>query len=215
MNIEKEIKNVKKDACDYFKGVFGSHDWDHVERVYKLALHIGEKEGADLEVLKLAAYLHDIGRLEQAKTKGKVCHAEHGAKLAKEILARNGFDQAMIDRVSKCIEAHRLSVRREHKSLESKVLFDADTIDSLGAIGLGRLFSFAGSIGAKVHNKDVDVTVNHEYTTEDTPYWYFMNRGKDAPKRMFTKEGRRIAQARYEFMGKFFKRINAEVDGVK
>lgn len=207
------IENIKKDSQVYFKGVVGSHDWDHVERVYNLALHIGEKEGANLEILKLAAYLHDIGRPEQDKTRGKVCHAQHGSKVATEILEEYDFNDKTIKHVVECIEAHRLSGKKEHKTLESKVLFDADTIDSLGAIGLGRMFSFAGNVGAKVHNKGVDVSINHEYTIEDTPYWYFMNRGKDVLGRIMTKEGKRIAQERYEFMETFFKRINEEVEG--
>jgi uncharacterized protein len=213
MDIQKE--EIKKDAQVYFEGVVGSHDWDHVERVYNLSIHIGEKEGANLEILSLAAYLHDVGRFEQDKTKGGVCHAKHGSKLSRKILEKHGFSGDIVQKVVDCIEAHRLSSKKEHKSLESKVLFDADTIDSLGAIGLGRMFSFAGSFGHKVHNKGVDISINHEYTIEDTPYWYFMNRGKDVLERIMTKEGKRLAEARYKFMKEFFEQINKEVEGMR
>ena len=81
MNIFEKIKNETK---KYFKGAKGSHDWSHVERVYNLALKIGKKEKANLEILKLAAILHDIGRKSQDEVGGKIDHAEEGAKLSKK-----------------------------------------------------------------------------------------------------------------------------------
>jgi uncharacterized protein len=66
----------------------GSHDWFHTQRVYDLCMRIGRVEGADLDILGIAAYLHDIGRPYQDRAKGKVCHAEKGAELAKEILEK-------------------------------------------------------------------------------------------------------------------------------
>ena len=60
------IEQIKIDA-KYLLEEAGCHDWDHVERVFNLAKTIGEKEGADMEVLLLATALHDIGRAEELK----------------------------------------------------------------------------------------------------------------------------------------------------
>ena len=94
-------------AKSFFSDAKGSHDWEHTERVYNLCLHIGEREGADLEILKLAALLHYIGRPEQDRLGGKICHAEKGGALAGEILEKYGVEKEKIERIVHCIETHR------------------------------------------------------------------------------------------------------------
>lgn len=80
------IDAIKDFAKLHFSNAKYSHDWEHTLRVYNLCLHIGQKEGADLDVLSIAAYLHDIGRTHQDQSKGTICHAEKGAEIAREIL---------------------------------------------------------------------------------------------------------------------------------
>ena len=79
-------EQIKKEAQSFFSNAKGSHDWEHTERVYNLCVHIGKKEMADMEILGLAAILHDIGRADQDKLNGEICHAERGALLAKQLL---------------------------------------------------------------------------------------------------------------------------------
>ena len=70
--IEQKIKEKIRDKAKiFFKNASGCHDWTHVERVTKLALKIGKKEKADLDILEIASLLHDIGRKEEMKNKGK------------------------------------------------------------------------------------------------------------------------------------------------
>jgi len=85
------FEKVKKEAQKFFRNAKGSHGFDHTERVYNLALHIGKKEKADMEILKLAALLHDIAREHEDKLNGAICHAEHGAKMARGILKKISF----------------------------------------------------------------------------------------------------------------------------
>jgi len=163
------------------------------------------------EVLALASILHDIGRGEQDKNKGKVCHAEIGAKRAKEILLDNKIDEKTIDDVIHCIETHRYRGNKKPKTIEAKILFDADKLDSIGAIGIGRAFLFAGEIGAKVHNKkDIDILETKSYTEEDTAYREYMVKLKFIKKKMMTKTGKKIAKKRDKFMKKFFKQLERE-----
>jgi len=145
MNIFDEIKEKVILASE---GINPCHDFMHTERVLNLALHIGEKEGADLEIITLSALLHDIARKEQDESKGKICHAQRGAELAKDILKEKGMDEDKINRVIHCIEAHRFRNGCIPESIEAKVLSDADKLDAIGAIGIGRAFSFSGHIGA-------------------------------------------------------------------
>jgi uncharacterized protein len=207
------LNTIKEEAKRYFQNARGSHDWDHTERVYKLCLRIGRKEKANLEVLKLAALLHDIGRKQEDRSNGRICHAEKGAALARAILKRHGVERETVERVSHCIETHRFRQTRLPQSLEAKILFDADKLDSIGAVGIGRAFLFAGEVGARLHNPDINLKRTKPYTKEDTAYREFLVKLRQIKGRLFTREGKRIARERHRFMAEFFDRLKKEVDG--
>jgi len=208
------IKQIKEEVKPFFDTAKGSHDWEHTERVYKLCMQIGKKDHIDLDVLKLAAILHDIGREDQDKSNGKICHAKRGAFLAKGLLEKHNIEKENIDKIIHCIETHRFRNNKIPQSKEAKILFDADKLDSIGAVGIGRTFLFAGEVGAKLHNKDIDIEKTQPYTKEDTAYREFIVKLSKIKDKMFTKEGRRIAEERHNFMVNFFNRLNKEVEGI-
>lgn len=207
------IKQITEKAEKFFSNSKGSHDWEHVLRVYNLCLHIGKKENANLKILKISAILHDIGRKYQDKCKGKICHAEKGAELAIKLLSEFKINNEEIDKIIHCIETHRFRGNKIPKSKEAKVLFDADKLDSIGAVGIGRAFLFAWEIGAKLHNNNVDINTTEAYSKEDTAYREYLVKLIKIKEKMLTKEGRNIANERHEFMVKFFDRLNKEVEG--
>jgi len=207
-------EKIKKEAKNYFHNARGSHDWDHTERVYNLCVRIGKKEKANMEILKLATLLHDVARDEEYKSKGKVCHAEKSAFLAKKILEKFKIDEDKIDKIVHCIKCHRFKSNNVPKTIEAKVLFDADKLDSIGAVGIGRTFLFAGEVGARLHNKEIDIEKTEPYTLEDTAYREFTFILKKIKDRMLTREGKRIAKERHNYMVNFFKRLDKEVGGV-
>jgi len=210
MDFLEEIKEiVKKELYD----VNSCHEWEHSERVCNLAIHIGKKEEADLEILALASILHDIGRKEEEKSKGRIDHAIKGSEMAREILEKYGFNEEKIQKICHCIETHRSRASKVPESLEAKILYDADKLDSIGAIGVGRAFSFAGHIGAKVHNKEVDVSKVEEYTLDDTAWREWEIKLKHVIDKMHTEDGKKIAKERHKFMEEFFNRLNKEVEG--
>ena len=154
-----------------------------------------------------------IGREEEDRLNGKICHAERGARLAREILERHGVDNETIERVVHCVETHRFRGSMTPETLEARILYDADKLDAIGAVGIGRAFLFAGEVGAKLHNKDVDVEKTEQYSKEDTAYREYLVKLRRLKDRMLTQEGKRIAQDRDRFMSGFFERMNKEVDG--
>jgi uncharacterized protein len=206
--------NIKEEIKPYFLNAKGSHDWDHLERVYNLCLQIGKKENADIETLKMAAILHDIGREYEDKLNGKICHAEKGAILARKILEKHNLDKERIKKIIHCVESHRFRGHKIPQSKEAKILFDADKLDSIGAVGVGRAFLFAGEIGAKLHNRDVDMEKTEPYTKEDTAYREYLVKLIKVKDKMLTQEGKRIAEERHKFMTNFFNRLNNEIDGL-
>lgn len=133
--------------------------------------------------------------------------------MARKILKKYGLDEEIIDKVLHCIETHRFRGKKKPKSREAKVLFDADKLDSIGAVGLGRAFLFAGEVGAKLHNKGTDLKKTRQYTKEDTAYREFMLKLRKIKDKMLTKTGKKIAQERHLFMVEFFKRLDKEIEG--
>jgi uncharacterized protein len=207
------FERIKLEARDKIDGINSCHEWEHTERVYSLALHIGKKENADLQVLGLAALLHDIARKEQDESGGKIDHAQRGAELAGEILAKYNLPKEKLDNIVHCIASHRFRNDNKPETLEAKILYDADKLDAVGAIGIGRSFAFAGHLGAKVHDENVDIDKKAEYTKDDTAYREFLVKLGKIKDKVLTDEGKRIAQERHEFMEQFFQRINKEVRG--
>lgn len=208
------LAKIEKIAKGYFVGANACHDWDHVKRVCNLALIIGREEKADLEIIAIASLLHDIKKTEEMKKKGKICHALRGAKEATKILMELGFDRDITQRVEHCIAAHRNKNNVTPTTIEARALFDADKIDSLGAIGIGRTFLFAGKIGARLHNSEVKNIYDTEtYGPEDTAYREFMVTLRHSLDKMFTKTGKKIAKRRLQYMSTFFARLDEETKG--
>jgi len=79
-----------------------------------------------------------------------------------------------VENIIHSIEAHRFRNKIVPNTLEAKVLFDADKLDSIGAVGLGRAFLFAGIFGADLHNPNVDIKKTKEYTKDDSAYREFL-----------------------------------------
>jgi uncharacterized protein len=192
-----------------------SHGWDHVERVVRLAEKIGRTEkGADPFIVKTAAILHDIARSDEQEKNGELCHAEHGGRIAYEFLTESGLDAERSGRVRDCILAHRYRDDRKPETVEAKILYDADKLDSIGAVGIGRAFLFSGEVGARLHNPDIDVRVTRAYSEEDTAYREYLVKLQFIYGKMLTKEGKRIAAKRHRFMNRFFDQLREETRGL-
>jgi len=208
------IKQIENYVIALFKTAKGSHDWEHTKRVYNMCIHICNVEKGDLEIVQYAALLHDIGRSEEDKHLGKVSHEKLGAKMARKILIDFKVKDEKIEQIIHCILTHRYREATNPQTLEAKILFDADKLDAIGAIGIGRAFVFAGEVGAVVHNKNIDIKNTTSYSKEDSAYREFLVKLIKVKDRMYTDEGIRLAKDRHEFMVEFFKRINLEVEGV-
>jgi uncharacterized protein len=191
-----------------------AHDFDHILRVLALAERIGAAEGADLEIVRAAALLHDVGRAE-AKASGQD-HAEVAAACAREILGHAPPDR--VEAVVAAILAHRFRAGPPPSSLEGRALFDADKLDAIGAIGVARAFAYSGHVGRRLYAPVVadyldrwqngqaapgEHTAVHEFVVK-------LSRLKD---RLYTPTGRRLAAERHAVMVAFFERLADEVAG--
>lgn len=202
------------DARRLYEGADAVHDFDHVLRVVRLATRIARAEGADPEIVQAAALLHDLGRAETEAA--GVDHAAFAAERAREILTE--YSGARVNAVTHAIAAHRFRAGPEPTTLEAQVLFDADKLDAIGAVGVARAFAYGGAHGQRLWAPVETVDLERWEAEGDdpkshTPVHEFVVKLSRVKDRLFTPTGRRIAAERHEVMVAFFERLESEVRG--
>ncbi len=207
------ITTAMQRARQHFKDAKGCHDFEHTLRVIRLCERIGPAENADMTVLLIAASLHDIGRGRQDRSGGIICHAREGAKMAGPFIDDLALSDEQKKNIIHCIATHRFRGNTIPQSIEAKVLFDADKIDAIGAVGIARAYLFAGELGAKLHNPDTNIDEDKAYSGNDTGYREYKVKLCRIKDRILTVEGQKIAAARHDFMVGFFKRFIEEYEG--
>ncbi|KAF3959265.1 hypothetical protein ACB098_03G100400 [Castanea mollissima] len=219
---KKEIvKNAEKLVEMGMKGNDASHDEAHVWRVRDLALSLAREEGLasnpeSLEIVELAALLHDIGDYKYMRDPSE-------EKIVEKFLELEGIEEHKKVKILRIIKG--MGFKDELAGLENDQLFpefgivqDADRLDAIGAIGIARCFTFGGSRGRVLHDpaiqprsdlskeqymkKDEQTTVNHFHEK--------LLKLKDLMK---TKAGQKRAETRHKFMEEFLKEFYEEWDG--
>ena len=209
------VEKIKILAERMFAAAKGSHDWEHTLRVFRLCRRIGDAERADMDVLLIAACLHDIGRCYQDASNGRICHAEKGAELAEPLIRPLPLSEERKQNILHCIRSHRFRGNGTPRTIEARVLFDADKLDAIGAVGIGRAFLFAGEVGARLHNSHANIDDTQPYSKEDTGYREYRVKLSKIKDRILTDEGKRLATDRDTYMVSFFDRFLSEYEGEK
>lgn len=202
------------------------HKMDHVMRVYNLCLFLAKGENVNLDVLKAAALLHDIARTKEDEDKtGKVDHAILGAEMAEPILKNLDFPEEKIQIIKSCIVSHRYRNDHEPETLEAKILFDADKLDTIGATGVARSFMWIGKNNAKIYseeNPEEYIKNNLEGgkangriidRTKHSPQIEFKTKTKFLKEKLYTKKGREVCEERIEYFENFLNRLEKEMKG--
>ena len=208
MNFEEAFNALSRKVREILLNSGAGHDYDHTLRVMKNAERLlSEEPGADREIVRFAALLHDCARPEEHASKGAVCHARRGAEKAAELMSEEKLPESFIAAVAEAVRTHRYRDGIVPDTPEGKVLFDADKLDSLGAVGLGRAFLFAGACGARLHNTPEEALNSEAYSVEDTAYREYLVKLQYLPEAMLTPAGRRMGAERLELMKGFFKSV--------
>lgn len=125
--IKKIVEDKVREACFSEKNQYGSSVWKfHILSVVKFSLILGKKLKADLEILELAALLHDYGAVMDEEFAKE--HHIYGARLAGELLSELKYPEEKIKKVQVCIYAHRGSLKIPRKTLEEKIVASADAM---------------------------------------------------------------------------------------
>ncbi len=197
-----------------------AHDIDHLARTMALAETIQLHEGGDLLIIWAAVALHDIGQARELRDGGD--HAYIGAALAAELLQDTLFPQAAIPAVQQAIREHRMTGGIAPQTLEGRILYDADKLDCLGAIGVARLYMITGRYNQKVYAPvpadlvepvEPGLVRQLRRSADYSPSIEFQLLFGNMAERMTTATGRELARERFAFMDEFFSRLRKEVEG--
>ena len=203
-------------ARDLYTRGDAAHDFDHVLRVMRMAERLARAEGANETVVRLAALLHDVPVENLAPNQsGRAAHHLAAAEFAREFLRTRGLDENALDNVAHCIEAHRYrDTTIAPQTLEARCVYDADKLDSLGAIGVARVFAFAGAHGHRLWTQPVAYIDEHEKPAgaEYTPVHEFVYKLRKLHDALHTETARQIGLERHQRMVAFFNELDAEAE---
>ncbi len=189
------------------------HGFGHILRVHAMAQRLGRAEGADLEIVEAAALLHDA--VDPDLGDSRQDHQQAAASFAKRVLESEGWAVGRIEAVQHCIRSHRFRDPSEQpRTIEAQVLFDADKLDAIGAIGVVRAIAYAVRDGQELYTPPSNrfLSSGEKETGEPhTPYHEYLYKLQKLKDRMFTSSGRIIAQERHEAMEIFFEQLQAEL----
>lgn len=192
------------------------HDFDHVMRVYRMAERLARQEGADLDIIHAAALLHDAeGSAPGSGTRHS--HHHQSASFAGQVLASEGWQVHRIAAVQHCIRAHRYRSDGETpQTIEAKVLFDADKLDVLGAIGVARTIAYS-SLNHQpffaTPSKQFLETGVKEPEEPHSSYHEYIFKLRKVKDRLYTETARKIAEERDAYLNNFYQQLQAEING--
>jgi len=206
------VEIIKRKVAAVFVHDTTGHDWFHIVRVLKMAEYLHSKEGGDLEIIQLAALLHDIS---DHKMNGGKLNA--GGKVALELLSDLNYDTAKSQLVKEIVDG--VSYKGAHvqdamKTLEGKIVQDADRLDAIGAIGVARAFAYGGSENRPMYIPDLTPTMHtsfEEYASSKShTINHFYEKLLLLEARLHTETAKQIGKKRHTFMEQFLEQFYNE-----
>lgn len=212
-------KDIINQALEYVKKMFeneySGHDYFHTLRVFKMATHIAEKENADVEIVQLAALLHDVDDF-------KLSPETYAQKTnARSFLQVNQVDEETIEKICQIIGEISFVGKDSviPQTLEGKCAQDADRLDAIGAIGIARAFAYGGNHNRVMYDPDVKPHMNmskEEYMNhKSTTINHFYEKLFLLTELMNTQTAKEIAGERERYMKAYIAEFMDEWDGVR
>ena len=203
-------------AKAWYPGYDAVHGFDHILRVLRMAERLAVAEGADLEIVRAAALLHDASGAETGG-EGRAEHQHRSADFAAEVLSAEGWAPERIEAVQHCIRAHRFRGNEAPQTLEAKIIFDADKLDVIGAFGVARTLGYDVVMEWPFYAEVSDHfrnTGEKEAGETHSSYHEYLFKLSKIKERLFTQTARQIAEGRQKLMDRFFKQLDLEARGV-
>lgn len=203
-------------ALPYYEDALPAHDEFHANRVRDLALRLAADVDSpvDEDLLAAAAWLHDIGRpLERT---GEIDdHGRWAAREVADLLGREGVGEERRTAVQHCLRTHSIrSSSPDPESIEAKLLFDADKLDAVGAVGIVCLAGIVGERSGRSGKQYAvldDATATRKVTTDQRDVSILREWASERLDTLHTEPARRLGAARWEYMSDFFERFADEI----
>lgn len=200
-------------ARDWYPARDPVHGIDHVGRVYSMAERLARQLGADEEIVRAAALLHDAAGAAPDANGGRERHEFSSAEFAREVLTGEGWAKDRIEQVLHCIRSHRYRGQERPETLEAQILFDADKLDVLGAFGVARTIGYAIQAGQPVYAPPSERFMErgeHEGDEPHSAYHEYLFKLRRVSERLHTEAARRLAEGRERVLHEFFQQMARE-----
>ena len=171
--VEQYIKKLRPFVLELFEKDSSGHDIGHLERTMKTALHIQEKQGGDRVIIGIAAFLHDVHRIMQNEI-GKFVSPKDSLDTVRKILDKADLDLSdeQVNKICYCIEFHEEYNWNGNNvdDLNTLILQDADNLEAIGAIGIGRAFVYGGAHNIAMYDGGVLWTSYADVSIENSTF---------------------------------------------
>ncbi len=213
MNTEDIISTAELFVRNKLALDFSGHDWWHIDRVRNNAVTIARKENGNVFLCELTALLHDV-------TDEKLCaNVELAEQQLKEWLDDQQLPPSIIEQVLEIIStmSFKGGSRPPMSTLEGRIVQDADRLDAIGAVGISRVFAYAGANGRPVHDPNLkprETMTKEEYRSgQDTAINHFYEKLLKLKQLMNTEYGKQLAEQRHIYMEQYLEQFYGEWDG--
>ncbi|UOR12514.1 HD domain-containing protein [Halobacillus amylolyticus] len=189
------LASIQNYVHEHFDNDPTGHDYYHMERVARWARLIAEREGADPFICEVAGWLHDIG---DAKLFANPKEAKENVLC---FLSEQGINEASCNQIKIAMEDVSFSKGTIPKTLEGKIVQDADRLDAVGAIGIARTFAYGGAHGQLIHREQIETA---------TSIQHFHDKLLKITALIHTSSARREAEKRHQFIVEYLERFSYE-----
>lgn len=187
-----------------------AHDMNHVLRVVKTAKVLCEREGANLEIVLPAAYLHDCFSFPKNHPKRSES-SKVAAEKALSFLVDIGYPQRYFKEIEHAIISHSFSANIMPETLEAQIVQDADRLDALGAIGIARCIQVSSGFGVGLYSSDDPFCEHREPNDKENTVDHFYTKLFKLEGMMNTQSAKQEARVRTTFMKDYLKQLSIEI----
>ena len=220
--LEDYINKLKPEVLKLFKNDSSGHDITHLERTMNLALYLQKFEGGDKIVIGISAFLHDVHRILQNET-GKFVSPKDSLWKVKEILSVVDLSNEQLEQILHAIEFHEVynwnNPQNKENDINTLILQDADNLDAIGAIGIGRTFTYGGAHNVPMYDNTVSLEMKNDYAEEKgndaSTIHHFYHKLFKLGENMNTQKAKELADSRIQFMKQFVEEFLDEWNGEK
>lgn len=220
--LEDYINKLRPEVLKLFKNDSSGHDITHLERTMNIALLLQKYEGGDEIVVGISAFLHDVHRIMQNET-GKFVSPKDSLDKVKEILSVLDLNESRLQKILHAIEYHEIynwnNLQNKENDINTLILQDADNLDAIGAIGIGRTFTYGGAHNVQMYDNTVSLEMKSDYAEENgddaSTIHHFYHKLFRLSDNMNTQKAKELANSRTEFMKIFVEEFLKEWNGEK